>query len=150
MAKQALKKRPKFNNKNLIHIVRSPPGIIHILELNNIHNKELWKLENRAFVQAPISYTYYSVTKKIALSNILELPNRNFGKESTSTLAMLELNNATGEHFNLPGHSINNIKFTILEQVKSPDPLYGRALEKLHIRTFNTFYNGINKEPWWL
>ena len=54
---------------------------------------------------------------------------------------------ATGEHFNLPGHRSHHMKFTILEKVKSLDPLYGREREKLLIRKFNTFYNGINKEP---
>ena len=57
------------------------------------------------------------------------------------------LNKAIGEHFNLPGHSKNDVKFTIIEKVRSQDPLYGREREKLHIRKFNTFYAGINKEP---
>ena len=51
-----------------------------------------------------------------------------------------QINKATGEHFNLPGHSMHNMKFTMLEQLMSSD---------LHflIRKFNTFYKGINKEP---
>ena len=47
------------------------------------------------------------------------------------------LSQATGEHFNLPGHSMHNMKFTVLEQVKSNDPLYAREREKLLIRKFN-------------
>ena len=58
-----------------------------------------------------------------------------------------QLSKATGEHFNLPGHRIHHMKFTMLEKVKSLDPLYGREQEILLIRKFNTFYNGINKEP---
>ena len=54
---------------------------------------------------------------------------------------------ATGQHFNLPGHSMHNMKFTVIEKVKSDDPLYGREREKLMIRKFNSFYSGINKEP---
>ena len=54
---------------------------------------------------------------------------------------------ATGEHFNLRGHSKNNMEFTIVEKVRSQDPLFGREREKLHIRKFNTFYGGINREP---
>ena len=54
---------------------------------------------------------------------------------------------ATGAHFNLPGHGMRNMKFTILEQVRSNDPLYAREREKSLIRKFNTFYCGINKEP---
>ena len=57
------------------------------------------------------------------------------------------ISRATGEHFNFPGHSTHNMKFTILEQVKSTDPIYGREWEKMLIRKFNSYFNGINKEP---
>ena len=45
--------------------------------------------------------------------------------------------------FNLPGHDITHMKFSILEQVKSQDPLYAREREKVLIRKFNTFHAGI-------
>ena len=51
------------------------------------------------------------------------------------------------KHYNLPGHSKNDMKFTIIEKVKSTDPLYGKEREKVHIRKFNTYYGGLNKEP---
>ena len=54
---------------------------------------------------------------------------------------------ATGEHFNLPGHDITHMKFSILEQFKSQDPLYAREREKVLIRKFNIFHAGIKKEP---
>ena len=57
------------------------------------------------------------------------------------------LSQATGEHFNLPGHTMHNMKLTVLEQVKSKDPVYAREREKLLIRKFNSFQDGINKEP---
>ena len=57
---------------------------------------------------------------------------------------------STGEPFNLSGCSKHNMRFNILEKVMSTDPLYGREWEKFLSRKFNTFYNGINKEPWWL
>ena len=60
------------------------------------------------------------------------------------------LSRATGEHINLPGHSIHNMKFTVLEKVKYFDPIYAREREKLLIGKFNSFYSGINKEPRWL
>ena len=52
---------------------------------------------------------------------------------------------ATGEHFNQPGHSLDNMKFTILEAVKKKDPLYRKEREIYHIRKLNFFHNGINK-----
>ena len=54
-----------------------------------------------------------------------------------SILAMLRTKincEATGEHFNLPGHSHTDMKFTIIEQVKALGPVYAREREKLHIK----------------
>ena len=53
----------------------------------------------------------------------------------------------TGEHFNLPGHTWHNMKFTILEKVKMNNVIYRQEREKFYIRKFNTFYNGLNKKP---
>ena len=54
---------------------------------------------------------------------------------------------ATGEHFNLPGHSLSDLSITILEQVKRKDTLYRKEREKYFIRKFNTFYRGLNRQP---
>ena len=56
-----------------------------------------------------------------------------------------KLNQSSGYHFNLLGHSIHNMKFTIVEKVKSSDSIYRR--EKYFIDTFDTFRNGMNKKP---
>ena len=56
------------------------------------------------------------------------------------------LDKATGAHFNLPGHSLHNMKFTILEQVKNNDKNYRRKREKYLITKFNTFYKGLNRQ----
>ena len=45
-------------------------------------------------------------------------------------------NLATGKHFTLQGHSKQYMKFTILENVRSRDPLYAREREKPLIRKF--------------
>ena len=50
---------------------------------------------------------------------------------------------AMGEHYNFPGHSKNYMKFTIIEKVKSKDPLYEEEWGKIHIRKFNTYYGGL-------
>ena len=54
---------------------------------------------------------------------------------------------ATGKHFNLPGHSESNLMFTIIEQSKSKESEYRKEREKYHISKFNTYYQGINREP---
>ena len=56
------------------------------------------------------------------------------------------LSKATGAHFNLPGHSLANLKVTILEQTRSKDILYRLEREKYFIRILDTFNNGINRE----
>lgn len=56
------------------------------------------------------------------------------------------ISRATGAHFNLPGHSLADLKFTILEQVRYNDEEYRREREKYFINKFNTFYHGINRE----
>ena len=54
---------------------------------------------------------------------------------------------ATGVHFNLPGHSSANMTITILEKIKSHDENYRKEREKYHIKIFNTFYKGLNRMP---
>jgi hypothetical protein len=54
---------------------------------------------------------------------------------------------ATGEHFNTEGHTLGDMRATIIEKVKSQDPLYRKEREAHHIRRFNTFFKGINKKP---
>ena len=53
---------------------------------------------------------------------------------------------ATGAHLNLPGHSLADMKFTVIEQVRYNSDLYRREKETYHINKFNTFYQGLNGE----
>ena len=55
---------------------------------------------------------------------------------------------ATGAHFNLPGHSLANMKSTILEQVNIKSDIYRKEREHFFIRKLNTFYQGLNKQKW--
>ena len=57
------------------------------------------------------------------------------------------ITNATGEHFNMPGHSYQNMKFTVIEKVKHRDTIYRQEREKYHIMKFNTFHGGMNRVP---
>ena len=53
---------------------------------------------------------------------------------------------ATGHHWNLPGHSLADLKVTILEQSKSKEEDYRKEREKFFIRKFDTYNKGINRE----
>ena len=54
---------------------------------------------------------------------------------------------ATGEHFNMPGHSLSDMTLTVLEKVRSSDDMYRKEREKYFIRKFNTYYKGLNRQP---
>ena len=54
---------------------------------------------------------------------------------------------ATGQHFNFPGHSVSDMEFSVLEQPNSWDLVYRKEREKYHIRKFNTYYRGLNRAP---
>ena len=52
----------------------------------------------------------------------------------------------SGEHFNLPGHSLSDIEGMILEQVKNKNPYILRAREEMIIQKFDSYKFGLNKE----
>ena len=58
-----------------------------------------------------------------------------------------KLNQPTGEHFNRPGHSLANLKITILEQMKTDSTLYRKERESYLIRKFDSYNRGMNKSP---
>ena len=49
----------------------------------------------------------------------------------------------TGDHFNLPGHSLAHMKIQILEQVKYNNEQYRKERESYLINKFNTHYGGL-------
>ena len=55
------------------------------------------------------------------------------------------LSQATGYHFNQPGHSINHMAVVAITKVHQRGPAYRKELEKDTIRMFNCFHKGINK-----
>ena len=58
-----------------------------------------------------------------------------------------DLGKPSGFHFNQPGHNLSHLSGLILEHVKSSDPFVLRAREYLYIQRFDTYRNGLNKEP---
>ena len=56
------------------------------------------------------------------------------------------LTKATGQHFNLPGHSLADLSVTAIEQAKVNSLIYRKEREEYFIRLFNTFHKGINKK----
>ena len=56
------------------------------------------------------------------------------------------LDQATGAHFNLPGHNIDQMTFSVLEKISNNNPQYRKARESHYIEQFNLKYAGINRK----
>jgi hypothetical protein len=54
---------------------------------------------------------------------------------------------ATGKHFNSPGHSLSDLSIVIVEKVRSSDDMYRKERVKYFIRKFYTYYKGLIDNP---
>ena len=54
---------------------------------------------------------------------------------------------ATGKHFNLPGHCKSDMRVTVVEKIHSMEVWVREEIESMHIRKSNTFYKGITQKP---
>ena len=54
---------------------------------------------------------------------------------------------ATGRHFNLPGHSKSDLRITVLEKIHDKAVWVREEIESMHIRKSNTYYKGMNLKP---
>ena len=52
----------------------------------------------------------------------------------------------TGQHFNQPGHSLSDLKITVIEKQKNEDDMYRKERERYFINKFNTFHKGMNRQ----
>ena len=51
---------------------------------------------------------------------------------------------ATGRHFNLPGHNQSDLKITAIEKIHDREVWGREEVEYMHIRKANIYYKGIN------
>ena len=56
------------------------------------------------------------------------------------------LDKATGQHFNQPGHSMADMRIMVMEKVHSKDPQMRKTRESFYINKLNTFYKGMNRK----
>ena len=54
---------------------------------------------------------------------------------------------ATGRHFNLPGHCKSDMSVTVVEKIHNKEVWVREEIESMHIRKANTFYKGMNLKP---
>ena len=53
---------------------------------------------------------------------------------------------ATGAHFNKAGHSVENLRISVIEQIKKQSDLYRKEREEFFIRKFDTVNRGKNQK----
>ena len=112
--------------------------------------KFIWRINKKVSCSDSTLIYLIECQKERCKKNYIEFTTRQFREIMCEHLGYARnkvTSEAIGEHYNLPGQSKNNMEFTIIEKVKSKDTLYGKEREKKHIRKFNTYYEGLNKEP---
>ena len=67
--------------------------------------------------------------------------------EHKQNVRSTNLDTPSGYHFSQPGHNLSHLAGLVIEKVKSSDPFVLRAREFLHIQKFDSYRNGLNKEP---
>ena len=80
---------------------------------------------------------YIGETKRTLRSRLAE--HRGYVKNG-------HIDQATGAHFNMPGHNVTNLKIPVIEQVKFNSDLYRKEREEFFIRKFNTLNEGMNRK----
>ena len=70
-------------------------------------------------------------------------------KTQTGYIHNKNITHATGAHFNLPGHSLSDMKVTILEKVKINDEACRKERESYHIRNCITFIEESTESHSW-
>ena len=55
-----------------------------------------------------------------------------------------KVNKATGQHFNMKGHKVSDMRVSIIEKIFSQDAAIRKEREKFFIMKMNTKYKGLN------
>ena len=103
---------------------------------------QLWTAIPRIF------YTIYFAEKQ-TVRNFIPDSQKNSLKERFSDhrgyVNTSKLHQATGAHWNLPGHKVSDMGITVLEKIKSKDPFYRNEREKYFINKFEAITKSLNK-----
>ena len=121
----------------------------YIKEGKEITNKqETWKITKQ--INCKTTNVIYMLECKKCNARYIGETEREFReriKEHIGYARTKNLNKVTGNHFNLPGHEIYHMKFTVIEKVKFNNTQYRKEREKFHINKFDTYRHGMNERP---
>ena len=147
---QERKKYPERKVRGMQKCTKMCPACPFILETKDIkvNKKETWKLNKKFTCESfNIIYMIQCDKEKCNMRYIGQTERGlKFRLAEHRGYVTQGVINATGSHFRLPGHSVANLKITVVEQVKKKDRAYREKREEYHINKFNTFYDGLNKQ----
>ena len=81
--------------------------------------------------------TYIGETKQMVHSIVAE---------HHGYVSNLEIDKATGAHFNMPGYSLADLRVSAIEHTKGRGIKYRKERDHYFIRIFDTFHRGFNKQ----
>ena len=143
--------RPKRTLKGMKKCGKACPACPFILEGKEIKlKKSSWKINSHVNCESFNIIYLIECNKETCKARYIGQSFRPLKKRFSEHIGYIKSifpTQATGEHFNLPGHSIANAKVTIIEKVKKNNENYRKERETIQIRRFNTFYGGINRQP---
>ena len=129
---------------------KSCPICPFVLEGKEIRgNKYTWKINKELTCKTENIVYMIKCTKENCKENIyIGESERSLKDRISEHIQYIKSNNrkqATGFHFNLPGHSLHDMKVSGIEQPK--DTEYRKERESYIIRKFNSYYSGMNRMP---
>ena len=127
--------RPKRKLKGVVKCGREFAVCPCLIEGKNIkiEKRNTWRMNRRLSCSTFNSvYLIYCAKENCKQRYIGESkrPIQNQITDHRGYIVNKNIDKATGTNFNLPGHSRDNMKFTILEQVKQNDESYRRERER--------------------
>ena len=143
--------RPKRKIRGVVKCGKECSACPYLIEGRNIKidKRSTWKMNRKMSCSTFNSVYLIECQKDNCMQRYIgesKRPIRNRIADHRGYIVNKNLDKATGAHFNLPGHSLHHMKFTILEQVKQNDESYRREREKYLINKFNTFHKGLNRQ----
>jgi len=146
---QTKRRRWMNGNKKCTNYCIICPYVKETKEVKGTHLK--WKMKTQITCQSSNLVNMISCQKENCKLNYISESERTIKDRICEHLGYIrtkKVNQATGYHFNLPGHSQADLKVIGLEWIFNRDPLYRKDRESYIIRKFNTFYSGMNRLPW--
>ena len=131
-----------------------PYAVAPTTEVKSLVNDYIHKIESSTNCQSENVVYMWNCKKpncpKFPENSYIGMTTRKFQTRMSEHLGYVKAEKQTepsGEHFNLPGHSLHDIEGVVLEKVRNTDPYVLRAREALIISKFDSYKKGLNKEP---